>query len=89
MSHRVPLLSLPQAAAEAEEEDTGRVTGKEGGANETAAKAKPAVVTTKETRSRKKTFRVALTIAGPGFAQPAMSPDQLKVSSFFLPSFFL
>ncbi|KAL3157632.1 hypothetical protein ABBQ32_012079 [Trebouxia sp. C0010 RCD-2024] len=67
-----------EAAAEAEEEDTGRVTGKEGGANETAAKAKPAVVTTKETRSRKKTFRVALTIAGPGFAQPAMSPDQLK-----------
>ena len=45
--------------------------------NKTAAK--PVVVTRKEVRSRKKTFRVPLTVAGPGFAQTPMDADQLKV----------
>ena len=67
---------MPQATPEAEE-DTGKGAGGKSGANGTAAT--PPVVTKKETRSRKKTFRVPLTIAGPGFAQPAMPADQLKV----------
>lgn len=45
--------------------------------NDTAAK--PAVTTRKEMRSRKKTFRVPLTVGGPGFAQSPMSAEQLKV----------
>ncbi len=45
--------------------------------NDTAAK--PAVTLRKETRSRKKTFRVPLTVGGPGFAQSPMSAEQLKV----------
>lgn len=44
--------------------------------NKTAAK--PVVVTRKEVRSRKKTFRVPLTVTGPGFAQTPMNADQLK-----------
>ena len=53
-------------------------------ANDTQTKtddtaAKSAVTTRKEMRSRKKTFRVPLTVGGPGFAQPPMSADQLKV----------
>lgn len=71
-------MCFAQAAGEAGQ-GAGMGAGQEAAANETAAKAKPAVATKKETRRRKKTFRVPLTIAGPGFAQPPMSADQLKV----------
>lgn len=69
-------LCLPQATAEAEEESE-KGAGSKSGANATSVT--PPVVTRKETRSRKKTFRVPLTVAGPGFTQPAMPADQFKV----------
>ena len=59
------------SAADAAEEATS--------ASNTSTASKPPIVTRKETKSRKKTFRVPLTVAGPGFALPAMNTDQLKV----------
>ena len=47
--------------------------------NSTSTASKPPVATRKETKTRQKTFRVALIVAGPGFALPAMNADQLKV----------
>lgn len=44
-----------------------------------ATSASSPVATTKEIRTRKKTFRVLLTVMGPGFAMPPMTPEQLKV----------
>ena len=49
--------------------------------NNDTASASP-VPMTKEVRSRKKTFRVPLTVGGPGFVLPAMTPEQLKVGCF-------
>ncbi|DBA73173.1 hypothetical protein WJX79_004877 [Trebouxia sp. C0005] len=62
--------------AEGEDVDTATADANDPPTNDTAAK--PAVTTRKEMRSRKKTFRVPLTVGGPGFAQPPMSAEQLK-----------
>lgn len=66
--------------AEGEDADTATDAAD---ANETQTKiddaaAKPAVTTRREMRSRKKTFRVPLTVGGSGFAQSPMSAEQLK-----------
>lgn len=59
------------------QESTSTTDETQSDGNDTAA-ASP-VATTTEVRSRKKTFRVPLTVAGPGFALPPMTPEQLKV----------
>lgn len=74
--HERVLLWLLKAVNTAETADTAEAEKKSN-----ATTTKPAVVTKKEFRSRKKTFRVPLVVAGPGFALPPMGSDQLKVCS--------
>ena len=76
VSHEHVQLWLLKAVNTSETADTAEAEKKSN-----ATTTKPAVVTKKELRSRKKTFRVPLVVAGPGFALPPMGSDQLKVCS--------
>ena len=75
---RIGFLSVPSLHGLcAQQEPTSTAADTDAMGNDTSASSP--VATTKEMRTRKKTFRVPLTVAGPGFAMPPMTPEQLKV----------